>query len=163
MKTWHIISIVVGISLIGFGYYAISPLFKNVKVDEALPVSKNIKVPLGSTEKMEVTEKAQTSAAAKVIGTTAHPASGTARIVEVDGKSYLRYENFKTINGPDIYVYLAKNLEAKNFISLGKVKATEGNINYEIPARVNVAEYPYVLTWCRMFGVLFNYADLSSR
>ena len=50
---------------------------------------------------------------AEVIGTTGHPASGTARLVEVDGNKYVRYENFKTLNGPDIFVYLAKDLEAK--------------------------------------------------
>ncbi len=95
-----------------------------------------------------------------VIGTSGHPASGTVRIVEADSKRYIRYENFKTINGPGIYVYLAKDLDAKEFISLGRVRATEGNINYEIPEGVRVSDYPYVLTWCEAFGVLFNSAKL---
>ncbi len=103
----------------------------------------------------------QPIAPVNVIGTAGHPASGTVRIVEADDKKYVRYENFKTINGPDIYVYLAKDLDAKEFVNLGRVRATEGNINYEIPAEVNVTDYPYVLTWCEAFGVLFNYADIS--
>ncbi len=99
---------------------------------------------------------------ATVIDTPAHPASGLVRLVEADGKTYVRYENYKTINGPDIFVYLAKDINAKEFIDLGRVKATEGNINYEVPDGVSVSEYPYVLTWCKQFGVLFNYADFSS-
>lgn len=58
-------------------------------------------------------------------------------------------------------MYLAKDKDAKEFVNLGQVKATEGNINYEIPAGTDVSQYPYVLTWCKQFSVLFNYADLS--
>jgi len=155
MKVWHVVGGVFLVLLIGFGYYAISPLFRNVKVDEALPEAKQMEAQASNEPQAQIV-------AASVVGTTAHPASGTARIVAADGKKYVRYENFKTLNGPDIYVYLAKDLDAKEFVNLGRVKATEGNINYEIPAGVNVAEYPYVLTWCKAFGVLFNYADLSA-
>lgn len=143
MKKWHVLGAVVAIAGIALAYYAISPLFRNITVNEALPT--------GGTQ----------GAHAQVVGTTGHPASGSARIVEADGKQYVRYENFKTINGPDIYVYLAKDLDAKEYVNLGKVRATEGDINYEIPAEVDVAAYPYVLTWCKTFSVLFNYADLS--
>lgn len=104
---------------------------------------------------------ASAGAGAQVVGTAGHPASGTVRLVAADGTTYVRYENFKTINGPDIYVYLAKDLDAKEFVSLGKVKATEGNINYQVPADVDASQYPYVLTWCKTFGVLFNSAKLN--
>ena len=146
-KIIYILGIVVGIGALAFAYYAVSPLFRNIKVDEPLPEGK--------------LETEQTFLA-QVVGTTLHPASGTVRIVETDGRNYIRYENFKTINGPDIYVYLAKDLDAKDFINLGKVKATEGNINYEIPDGINAANYKYVLTWCKQFGVLFNYAELPT-
>ena len=154
MKTWHIIGGVALFALIAFGYYAISPLFRNVKVDEALPETRQM-------EEKATEQPLSQTVTASVVGTTGHPASGTARIIEADGKKYVRYENFKTINGPDIYVYIAKDLDAKEFVNLGPVRATEGNINYEIPAGVDIAAYPYVLTWCKAFGVLFNYADVS--
>jgi len=143
----------VALILLGFGYYAISPLFIQIRVDEAMPLVTQTSTftPVQTNEKMS----------AVVTGTTGHPASGTAMIVKADGKVYLRYENFKTINGPDIYVYLSKDLDAKEYISLGKVRATEGNINYEIPPEVNVSDYPYALTWCKAFGVLFNSAKLQ--
>jgi hypothetical protein len=145
--------IAVGIFALGalwFSYYAISPLFLTVKVDEAIP----------QTSQTEKAQPQQQVAVASVIGTAGHSASGTVRIVTVDGKNYVRYENFKTINGPDLYVYLAKDLDAKEYISLGTLRATEGNVNYEIPPNVNVADYRYVLIWCKQFGVLFNYAEI---
>ena len=139
----YYVGIPIALVILGVAYYGLSPLFRNIKVDEALPVS---------------AQPAQFSSSAQVNGTAGHPASGTARIVEADGKTYLRYENFKTINGPDLYVYLAKTPDAKEFIDLGVIKATEGNVNYEIPAGIDPSEYPYALTWCRQFGVLFNSA-----
>ena len=146
-----------------FGYYAISPLFNNIKADEALPGSATTPTPkdVVKIDSPKLAPVSSTHGAGTVTGTLGHPASGTALIVEAEGKQYIRYENFKTINGPDIYVYLAKDLDAKDYVNLGKVKATEGNINYEIPAGTNPTDYKYVLTWCKEFGVLFNSAQIN--
>lgn len=144
------------IVLLSVAYYAISPLFRNVRLDEAVPQAEQ-----ASTTTSANIPQTSGSMFASVTGTAGHPASGTARVVGTDGKTYIRYENFKTINGPDIYVYLSKDLNAKEFVDLGEVRATEGNINYEVPSSVDLSEYNYVLTWCKQFGVLFNYADLS--
>ena len=153
MTTKQIIISVIAVVILGVGYYAISPLFIHTRVDEALPQA----VQMPTT--IQVSKDA--GRAATVLGTSGHPASGTAKIVTAGGKTYLRYENFKTINGPDLYVYLAKDLNAKEYVSLGKVRATEGNINYEIPSNINLNDYPYALTWCKTFGVLFNSAKLK--
>lgn len=146
-KTLYVLGGILLVGTLGFAYYAISPLFINIKVDEALP------------EMMQ--KQSQSSAPSPVVSTTGHPASGTARVITADGKTYIRYENFKTINGPDLYVYLAKDLDAKEFVNLGTLKATEGNVNYEIPPNITVEDYKYVMVWCKQFGVLFNYAGLS--
>ena len=156
IKKQIIFGIVVAI-ILGIGYYAISPLFIHTRVDEVVPQA--VQAPAGIKINSGVDVRSEKSV--PVTGTSGHPASGTVKIVRIDGKTYLRYENFKTINGPDIYVYLAKDLDAKEYISLGKVRATEGNINYEIPSNVNIADYPYALTWCKTFGVLFNSAKLN--
>ena len=152
MKIKNIILIIVAIAVLFIAYYLISPFFINIRIDEALPQNNEVKVVDETTE--------QNSKQVVVTGSAGHPASGTVRIIKSGGKNYLRYENFKTINGPDIYVYLAKDLEAKEYVSLGKLKATEGNINYEIPSGINPEEYPYAMTWCKTFSVLFNYAKL---
>ncbi len=80
--------------------------------------------------------------------------------MEADGKRYLRYENFKTINGPDLFVYLSGDLEAKTYVNLGELRATEGNVNYEIPKDIDLDVYPYALVWCQQFSVLFNSAKI---
>lgn len=166
MKALQLIGLIVALILIGFGYYAISPLFINVKMNEPLPSAQEVQDERGIDV---MTEKEPPSAnitpvqsgPKPIVDTPAHPASGTVQIVSDGDKTYVRYENLKTINGPDIYVYLAKDLAAKEFVSLGRVKATEGNVNYEIPAGTDPRDYPYVLIWCKAFGVLFNYADFS--
>jgi hypothetical protein len=158
------------IAIAWFGYYAISPIFMNNRLDEALPESSSSTA--GNEEKNrpgdvvmskqdgQVGEDNLETSPAQISGTTGHPASGTARIVNADGQRYLRYENFKTINGPDIFVYLSKDLDAKDFVNLGQVKATEGNVNYEIPDNIDPRDYPYALVWCKQFSILFNSAKL---
>ena len=159
MKIKHVVIGLVTLFILGFGYYAISPLFTHIRVDEALPQQK-VMGEQGNQSGTSAQEKQIEPIISKVIGTTGHPASGTVRVIEAGEKKYVRYENFNTINGPDIYVYLSKDLSAKEFVSLRKVKATEGNLNYEIPPDTDLSEYHYVLTWCKQFGVLFNSADL---
>lgn len=153
-KILYILGVIISIAILVFAYYAISPIFRNIKVDEALPEARQME--------SKATEKSQPQAVlSQVVGTTGHPASGTVRIVKADEKTYIRYENFKTINGPDLYIYLAKDLDAKEYVNLGTLRATEGNVNYEIPQSVNPAEYQYVMVWCKQFGILFNYAKIN--
>ncbi len=162
----RVIGIISLVIIVGVVYYGASPLFWNVKINEVAPgesdgLTENLEA---SSNAIETREKSGQPSArgTPVIGTTLHPASGSARVIEEDGgKKYLRYENFKTINGPDLYVYLATDTDAKEFVSLGRLRGTEGNINYEIPDSINISAYPYALTWCKQFGVLFNYAKLN--
>jgi Electron transfer DM13 len=133
-------------------WYGLSPLLNNKKVDEQLPIQTTQE---SSLEEMKVSEPVS------VVDTPAHPASGQVRIVESGEKKFIRYENYKTINGPDVQVWLAKDLKGSDYVNLGPLKATEGNINYEVPAGTKIEDYRYVLTWCEDFSVLFNSADLS--
>lgn len=177
MKYWRWI-VGVGVLILGAVlYYALSPLFISIKLDDALPPGAVTMMPKEKPGAAQETEESPAPASdsptlppqrteegaptfGSVQGTLGHPASGSVRIIEAEGKTFVRYENYKTINGPDIFVYLANDLDAKDFVNLGRVKATEGNINYEVPPDVDASKYRYVLTWCRAFGVLFNYAQL---
>lgn len=107
-------------------------------------------------------EVASSTYPADVVAAPGHQASGTARVVTANGKTYLRYENFKTDNGCNLHVYLATDEQAANFINLGKLKAIEGNFSYEIPGIVVPQQYPHALVWCRDRNVLFNSARLYS-
>jgi hypothetical protein len=89
-----------------------------------------------------------------------HKASGTAKIISDSEKKYLRFEDFKSTNGPDLYVYLSSNEEASDFINLGRLKGNIGDQNYEISEDINLEDYNNVLIWCQRFGVLFGSAEL---
>ena len=132
-----------GIALLAGVYYAISPLWNKVNLNEASPENA---VPLSTRQ---------------IVDTKAHPASGTVSVLQAGEEFTLRYENFKTINGPDLRVYLSSDLEATEFVDLGELKATEGSVNYSIPPNTDLSRYRYALVWCEDFSVLFNHADLQ--
>jgi hypothetical protein len=57
-----------------------------------------------------------------------HNAEGLAKVIPLDDASMiLRLENFKATNGPDLYVYLATDNSASNFVNLGRLKGNIGN------------------------------------
>ncbi|WP_428326483.1 DM13 domain-containing protein [Nitrosopumilus sp.] len=96
------------------------------------------------------------------VGDGIHDAQGDAYTIPLeDGSNILRLENFKSTNGPDLYVYLATDDNASEFLNLGELKANKGNQNYEIPDDADLTKYNKVLIWCQAFSVLFGSAELS--
>ncbi len=91
-----------------------------------------------------------------------HNAEGMAKVIRLDDASMiLRLENFKATNGPDLYVYLATDKSASDFVDLGRLKGNIGNQNYEIPEGTDFSRYDTVLIWCKAFSVLFGSAELE--
>jgi Electron transfer DM13 len=91
-----------------------------------------------------------------------HNAEGIAKAIPLqDGSSILRLENLHVTNGPDLYVYLSPDKSASDYVNIGKLKANNGNQNYEIPLGTDLSRYDTVLIWCRPFSVLFGSAELS--
>jgi len=91
----------------------------------------------------------------------AHEVKGKALLIESLGKKILRFEDFETINGPNLHVYLSSDLGDKDFIDLGELKATKGNFNYELDSSIDTTKYNKVLIWCVPFRVLFSYSELK--
>lgn len=92
-----------------------------------------------------------------------HKAEGIAKVINLaDGRTFLRLENLKTTNGPDLYVYLSVGKDALDIVNLGRLKGNIGNQNYEIPAGADLSKYDTVLIWCKAFSTLFGSAKLSS-
>ncbi len=89
----------------------------------------------------------------------AHDVKGSALIVKSGEQTFLRFENLKTINGPDLRIYLSSDLSNDDIIDLGPIRATEGNANYLIPAGTDLSKYRNAMIWCRTFRVLFSYAQ----
>jgi Electron transfer DM13 len=91
-----------------------------------------------------------------------HNAEGIVKVVYLEGGSdVLRLEDLKVTNGPDLYVYLAADKQASDFIDLGRLKANNGNQNYDIPEGTDLSKYDTVLVWCKQFSVLFGSAELT--
>lgn len=178
----RVLTILIVVFVLGIAYYALSPLFNTVEINDELPSgvssgfenlspeeqqkmeSQMREVNKNEPTAMEDTLEGGSSFGTKheVMGTIGHPASGSVRILEAGGQTIIRFENFSTINGPNLHLYLSKNLRGDDFIDLGPIRGTQGNINYVVPEDVDISEYRYVMHWCVPFSVLFNYADLSS-
>jgi electron transfer DM13 len=93
-----------------------------------------------------------------------HKADGIAKIISLaDGRTFLRLENLKTTNGPDLYVYLSVGKDTSDIVNLGRLKGNIGNQNYEIPTGTDLSKYNIVLIWCKAFSTLFGSAKLSSQ
>jgi hypothetical protein len=156
-RTW-----IIGLVLLAaVGWYLFRPelLFVKTRVNESLP-----------------TETA--SAGAKVSGallsgrfhSVAHETKGAAAVHELGGgRRVLRLTDFSTSNGPDVRVYLVAATDASDnetvtkagFVELGKLKGTEGDQNYDIPAGLDLQKYRAVTIWCRRFSVNFATAPLT--
>ena len=95
-----------------------------------------------------------------------HFARGQASLIETSpGQYVLRFEDFSVRNGPGLYVYLSPDADryTGNSRQLGKLKATDGSFNYEIPAGTDISQFKSVVIWCKPFGVLFGVAPLIAQ
>ncbi|MEM7082628.1 MAG: DM13 domain-containing protein [Pseudomonadota bacterium] len=100
-----------------------------------------------------------------------HKGSGDALLYALEGGDHLvRFENFRTTNGPALVVYLAEHgaptsasdVTDGGYIKLGKLKGNVGNQNYPVPSGTDIGKYNSVVIWCELFGVLFSPAALTS-
>lgn len=87
--------------------------------------------------------------------------SGEAKIYKTGTKYALKLMNFSGSNGPDLRVYLSKEMNPVTFIDLGALKATGGNQVYEIAGAVDFTQYKYALIHCRQYNHLFGWALLQ--
>ena len=165
-------------------------LFVDTTVEEALPAGATEARPSGSAPASTERRDPPTTSAGSVTSTTAaasvtstssapvatsggpfqsyeHETTGTVRVVQADGKSFLRLEDFTTSNGPDVVVYLSaapasgpEHLFGTEPVNLGSLKGNKGNQNYEIPAGTDLTKYKTVVIWCKRFNVAFGAAPL---
>jgi hypothetical protein len=165
------------IAAIPVGVYTISPLFERTHLDEASPlvvmadsaVMQNGNMPSASP-KPQSGEVGAAFAPRVVYQGEFHGADdfhfgrGQALIIEsAEGRYVLRFENFSVRNGPDLIVYLSTEADdySGDSLELGKLKATDGAFNYDIPEGTDISRYKSAVVWCKPFGVLFAVAPLE--
>jgi hypothetical protein len=195
----RIVVILLGVAVLAAGWFFASPLFIDRPVDEGFdffsddgqinmtavmampPDERGAMMP----EIMDAAAKAPDRAASESMPAIAprpiakgefvdadaiHKGSGYATVYALgDGRHVVRFEDFRTTNGPALVVYLAKHpsptqashVEDSGYLRLGKLKGNVGNQNYVIPPETDIAEYHSVVIWCELFGVLFSPAALT--
>ena len=164
------------------GYFTLSPIFQRTYLEEASPLEGLLDLPGGD----EVGGKDTTDdvAAGNTTGTDGisaamprithngevkgadafHFGSGRALVIETaPGQYTLRFEDFSVRNGPGLYVYLSPDPDgyAEGVLNLGKLKATDGAFNYEIPSGTDVSQFKSAVVWCKIFSALFLTAPLN--
>jgi hypothetical protein len=161
-----------GIALVAagaFGWWTISPLFLTTTLHEDLPV--RVTATAALTAAAATTAPSVASPGPKILSMgqlqrvdDLHRGAGPVSLIELDGKTYLRFDDVAIQNGPDLHVYLARGMggayDGSRDLYLGALKATNGSFNYELPAGTPLADYKSVVVWCRAFTVLFTWADL---
>jgi hypothetical protein len=178
-----------------FFVFAFHLLFIDDKVDEAdpfataSPSATSLRTPFIEDKVGEADPLATASPSATTLGATtpanasgaaqethrgsfvdrSHPTTGVATVVTDGTKTFLRFEDLRTDNGPDLFVYLSAGVTATSaagaldddFVELGKLKGNIGSQNYEIPSGTDLAKYKTVVIWCRRFSTAFGASDLT--
>ena len=159
------------------GIWAVSPLFYNRRVDEAFPAAAS-QATAAAMEAMPAKPAATAASAGPVALSSGnftrvdaiHSAEGTATIYRLeDGKLVLRLENFKSTNGPDLFVGLSghpmprskSEVYDQGYVQIAPLKGNQGNQNYELPADIDLSVFKSVVIYCRAFNVVFSTAELK--
>jgi hypothetical protein len=90
-----------------------------------------------------------------------HTASGTATVYDDNGQKFVVLDPYSSQNGPDLKVYLSKNVSASSYINLGQLKSITGKQTYAVPGNPDITEYTYVHIWCERYSVEFGRAALQ--
>ncbi len=165
------ITIIATILIVGIviAYWLISPLFITREVHESVEEIMAPKTTKQAEEQKNVVPPVPKETATPTVVRSGafmdadnfHKTSGTAQLIKIGEKYFVRFENdFKTINGPDLFVYFGKDGKYVAEAKLGALKGNVGSQNYEVPANLNPADYNEVWIWCRAFFVPFGKAVL---
>jgi hypothetical protein len=178
-KYWYAVIVFGFILTLFLAWYLITPAFVVVAVDEASPLDdvqmtdNVVSIDIDEMEEqmealedvvVEMDDNMPSSPAILLqadFEPESHEVAGRALVIETEDMLTLRFEDFETINGPELHIYLSSSLEDEDFIDLGIIKATKGNVNYELPMDIDLEHYNTVLVWCEPFSVLFSYAVLE--
>src|SRR5438445_1684548 len=156
-------------------WYLGSPLFVRTTANEAIPsaaasasaASSATTPPLGATPATQTDSGPTVFARGELqFVDSLHNGKGPVTLLGIGEQRLLRFENVAITNAPDVHVYLSRETGGKwtesTSLYLGALKATNGSFNYELPETADVAVYHSVVVWCRAFGVLIPWADLSA-
>jgi hypothetical protein len=141
--------------------------FTSSSLDEPVPVAVSTSTPSGTTT--APLPRPEVLAEGEFVSQE-HDTTGTASVLELpDGSRVLRLAGFSTSDGPDVHVWLSDataggdwgSYDDGRYVSLGEIKATDGNHNYAIPADADLTGLRSAVIWCDRFNVAFGSAPLT--
>ena len=173
MWKW-LVAVVAAIALV-VGLWAFQPwrLFTSSEVDEAAPTSEvadgTPEGPAPTESSPEPTERPDRVLATGEFEAAEHDTSGRVRVLELgDGRRFVRLEELASSDGPDLHIWVTDqpsggewdSYDDGRYLRLGRLKATHGNQNYEVPAGADLAGMRSVVIWCDRFNVAFGTAPV---
>ncbi len=177
---WAVSAFVVVAVVVGMWAFQPWKLWTRSEVNEALPSGFAVPTSSGpvtresSPEPTTATATATTAAEPTVLAagdfvTQEHETHGTASVLGSGDARILRLEGFSTSDGPDLHIWLSDataggewgKYDDGRHLTLGPMKATDGNQNYAIPADADLTGLRSVVVWCDRFDVAFGSAPLT--
>jgi hypothetical protein len=182
-KVIRVVSAFVVVAVV-VGVWAFQPwrLWTRSEVNEALPSGFAVPTSTGPvisepapTSTPTPTTTLTTTAAEPVVlaagefVTQEHETRGSASVLRSGDTRILRLEGFSTSDGPDLHIWFSDataggewgKYDDGRYLTLGPMKATDGNQNYAIPADADLAGLRSVVVWCDRFNVAFGSAPLT--
>jgi len=89
----------------------------------------------------------------------AHPTMGAVKVNSE--RTQIELTSFKSDDGPLLELYIATDLNATDYITLGKLQGLEGDFIYDLPNDVDFTSHKYLMVWCVDFSVNFGHAVLE--
>lgn len=155
------LTILVIVIAAGLWFFKPWTAFTSSTIDESLPTATS---EVAAGQNGEGSAEAPAPAEPEVLGegpffSQDHATSGTAKFVRIGDETILRFAGFQVDNGPDLKVVMATDeqaLRAGDYVTLGELKATNGNQNYPVSEPL-----PYVTIWCERFASPFGSAEVQ--
>ena len=133
---------------------------KDMIMEESAKVTHTVSEDMGEMVKEKSSNELEVIKTGTFEGLASHQAQGIAKVLEVNGESFLRFEEFNVTNGPDLRVYLTPNGDVHDGIHLDKLKGSKGNQNYSLE-NIDTSVYDTVVIYCQPFGAYFGQAELN--
>jgi len=144
----------ISLLIIALGYYLVLPAFIVIEANEDIIFNETT-----NQENNQNQSKPVILSESNLIPEE-HEVEGKVLILEQNDQKILRFEDFYTINGPNLHIYLVDSNNTDQFIDLGEIKATKGNVNYQLPDGIDLNKYNQVRVYCVPFKKVFSYASL---
>ncbi len=88
-------------------------------------------------------------------------AQGSITFSEKEGKNYIELKDFKITNNKNLYLFFSTNVKGQSLVQITKLTANIGNLEYEIPTKVDLNIHKYILIRDTLNNENYAYSELK--